>query len=116
VHSNFTPAEHASYLAGKAVAHATGFLDGRNDAVDLGRNARAMLIELIAAPDDAVAKPLLDVTRLLTVAMMGAAAADGEARQDRWMHVMAALVELARHENIALRTAHRPAVAEGGAS
>jgi hypothetical protein len=33
------PAEHANFLAAKIVAYATAFLDGRDDAKNLGRNA-----------------------------------------------------------------------------
>lgn len=113
MYANFSPAEHASFLAAKTVAHATGYLDGRHSAADLDRNARSMMLELIAAPDEMKAKPILDSARLLVVSMMGAAschhAVDGInatvdiAREDRWQQVMGALVELVRHENHALR-------------
>lgn len=101
---NFTPAEHANFIAGKVVAYATAFLDGRNDAAELGRNARAVQIELMTGIDDVTAKPMLDSARLLVVAMMGTSYAHGDQRQDRWQMVMGALVELVRHESLALRT------------
>lgn len=110
MHPNFTPAEHANFLAAKAVAHATAYLSGLNDAALLGLNARSMFLELIAAPDDTRAKPILDASRLLVVAMSGAAASADAVREDRWQQVMGALVELVRHESKQLRQAHAPAV------
>ena len=103
LYANFTPAEHANFLSAKVVAHATAFLAGRNDAALLNLNARSVMCELVAAPDDPVAKAILDPTRLLVVAMMGAAAAQDEARQFRWMHIMASLIDLVRHESTQLR-------------
>jgi hypothetical protein len=105
VHSSFTAVEHANFVAAKVVSHATAFLDGRNDAGELGRNARSVMCELIPVTDDASAKAILDPARLLTIAMMNTAAAEGDARQDRWQHVMGALVELVRHESHELRRA-----------
>ena len=104
---------HANFIAGKVVAHATAFLDGRNDAIELGRNARADQIELMAGGEDAAAKQVLDASRLLVVSMMGTSYAQGEQRQDRWQMVMGALVELVRHESLALRTAPRADVSAG---
>jgi len=99
LYSNFTPAEHANFLGAKVVAHATALLDGRHDAAQALANARAVTCELVAAPDDPAARAILDPARLLVVALMGAAQSDaGSARQDRWMHVMGALVELVRSE------------------
>lgn len=103
MHTNFTPGEHANFLAGKVTSYATAFLDGRNDAGQLARNVRSVMCELIAAPDDAQAKAILDPTRMLAVAMLGASAAEGEARQQRWMYVMAAMIELVRHECRAIK-------------
>jgi hypothetical protein len=102
--ATFTPAEQANLLAGKAVAHATAYLGGLHDAATLGRNARSLQYEILGAGEDLQAKAILDASRLLVVAMLGAAAAIGEVRQDRWQHLMGALVELVRHESIELRT------------
>lgn len=110
--SNFTPAEHANLVAGKVVAHATSFLEGRSDAISLGRHAKSVMIELLAAPDDAKAKAILDPARLLVVAMMGTSWADCEARRARWAQVMASLVALVRHESRALIEAAPAATAE----
>lgn len=104
MYANFSVPEHANFLGAKVIAHATAFLDGRNDAADLGRNARSVNLELIPVGDDPKAKPLLDAARLLVIAMMGASAAADEVRQDRWMQVMGSLVELVRHESLELRT------------
>lgn len=99
---NFTPAEAANFLAAKAVAHATAFLNDRNNADELARNAYGIQIELLAA-SDASANVILDPVRLLNVAMLGTAISSGPARRDRWMQVMSALVELVRHESTELR-------------
>jgi hypothetical protein len=103
LYANFTAAEHANFLGAKVVAAATAFLDGRNDGVALSRNVDALWCELIAAPDeDLVAKQILVAARMLNTAMAGAARSalsSSEARQDRWMAVMGALVELVRHES-----------------
>jgi hypothetical protein len=101
--ANFTPAEHANFLAAKTVAHATAFLDGRNDATDLARNTRSVQFEILAAGDDVSAKPILDASRMLVVAMMATAWVHDEARLVRWQQVMGALVELVQHESLALR-------------
>jgi hypothetical protein len=101
--ANFTPAEHANFVAAKVVALATAFLDGRNDAAELRRNAQSLMCEIVAVSDDAPARAILDPTRLLVIAMAGTAAASGEARQDRWQHLMGALVELVRFESHELR-------------
>ena len=102
LYANFSPADHANLLAAKVAAHASAFLDGRHDAARLAANSHAVFCELIAAPEDAGARAVLGPVRLLVVAMMGAASAQDEARLDRWMHVMAALIELVRQECRAL--------------
>lgn len=99
----FTVSEHASFLAAKTVAHATAYLDGRNDAARLGLDARSIQFEILGAPEDTSAKAVLDAARMLVVAMLGAAGAIGERRQDRWHHVMGALVELVRNEAAEMR-------------
>jgi hypothetical protein len=86
VHTNFTPAEHANFLAAKVVAYATAYLDGRDDANNLGRNAACVMCELLAAPDDAPARAILWAARMLAQTMSIAAAAEGIARQDRCQH------------------------------
>jgi len=101
----FTPAQHASFLAAKVVAHATSFLNGNSDAVALGHNAKAMQFELMTGTDDSASRAVLDPARLLVVAMMGCSYAQGETRQERWQYVMGALVELVRHEAKALTEA-----------
>jgi hypothetical protein len=117
--AHLSSSDQANLLAGHALAYATAYLDGRNDATELARNTRSVQIAC-----DAPAKPLLDAARMLVVAMTAAAwaapeqASDSgepsrtaqmiaaETRLDRWQHVMGALVELVRHEAIAL-AAHR---------
>lgn len=101
--ADMRPPESANFIAAKAVAHATAYLDGRNDAALLARNADDMQCELIVASSEGNANRILDPTRLLVVAMSRTAIAQGEARQDRWQSVMGALVELVRHESHELR-------------
>jgi hypothetical protein len=115
MYANFTPAEHACFLAAKTVAHATAYLDGRNDAGMLGSNARSIHLELISAPDDPKAKPILDAARLLMVSMMAASGAEEPTREDRWQQVMGALVELVRHESQQLRGGAAPVAQKIGA-
>ena len=103
MHSRFSPAEHANFVAAKVVAQATAYLDGRNDLADLARNAQSLMIELVPCSDDRDAKSMLDLARLLVIAMIGTAGAKSEARLDRWQQVMGALVELVRHESHELR-------------
>ncbi|ODM71718.1 hypothetical protein [Bradyrhizobium elkanii] len=103
MHSSFSAAEHANFIAAKVVSHATAYLDGRNDLADLARNAASVMIELVACSDDREARSILDPARLLTIAMIGTAGAASDARLDRWQQVMGALVELVRHESHELR-------------
>lgn len=104
--AKFTPPELANFLAAKAVSHATAFLDGRNEARELAGNARSLEFELMASfagVSDYRVTAILDPTRMLVFAMLRTAEAEGEARQDRWQHVMGAMVELVRLESTALR-------------
>jgi hypothetical protein len=118
VPSDFSTAEHVNFIAAKVVAHATAYLDHRNDRELLARNAQAVMGELlISIGEDRAAKAILDPTRLLVQAMMGTANAEGEARLDRWRDVMAALVDLVRQEGLQHRDAlARRSVHIGGGS
>jgi hypothetical protein len=100
-----TPVDAANFLAAKAVAHATAFLDGRNTAAELGRHADAMQTEIMTSWGTAVdlnINAILDPVRLLNFAMMRASLAAGDV-QDGWMQVMGALVELIRKVSAKLR-------------
>ena len=103
MHANFSPVEHANFISAKVVAHATAYLDGRNDADTLYITARSVFCELIAVGEDLRAKAILDATRLLTVAMLNASSTKDAARLDRWQQVMGALVELVRMESAELK-------------
>ncbi|SDC08529.1 hypothetical protein SAMN05216337_1001217 [Bradyrhizobium brasilense] len=103
MHSRFSAAEHANFIAGKVVAYATAYLDGRNDLADLARNAASVMVELIACSDDAAAKVILNPARLLANAMTITAGATSDASVDRWQQVIGSLVELVRHESSELR-------------
>lgn len=104
--ANFTPVEVANFLAAKAVACATAFLDGRDDETKLAGHATSLQGELtttFTASPDLNVTAILDPTRMLVFAMRCTADAQGEARQDRWQHVMGAMVDLVRLESTALR-------------
>ncbi|WP_448031518.1 hypothetical protein [Bradyrhizobium liaoningense] len=91
----------ANMLAVRAVKHATSFLHGQDGPTLLGMHAEQMQIDLLLA--DPLANGLLNPVRMLNVAMattaLVAAEPKGEAaRLDRWMHVLASLMELVQHE------------------
>lgn len=94
-----TPVDHAVFLAATSVAHATAYLDGRNDAAKTRENAERMFGELILAGHEPAANSILDPVRLLAIATLRAAMTESIVLQDRWQHVMGALVELVRQES-----------------
>ena len=106
--TELAPIDAANLLAGQAVAYATAYLDGRQNAEQLAAHAARVHVKLVIAlhtdttPDPAV-KAILNPVRLLAVAMTHAARATDQARQDRWREVMGALIGLARIESRALR-------------
>jgi hypothetical protein len=61
------------------------------------------MCELIAAPDDPQAKAISIRRGMLIDRDDGRPQREGEARQDRWMHVMASVIELVRHESSELK-------------
>lgn len=72
----------------------------------MARHAGAIQTEMMicwAGVTDHHVNGILDPVRLLVVAMLRTALAQGETRQERWQHVMGALVDLVRHESIELR-------------
>jgi hypothetical protein len=106
--------EQAAFLAARSIAYATAHLDGRDDAQALFVHASSLQNEIMmcwAGIVDIHVNATLDPVRLLVVAMRRAAMAEGEERQQRWQHVMGALVEMVRHESAAMRgaPAGRPA-------
>lgn len=98
-----TPAEQANFLAGKVVASATAYLDGRHDQPRLADDACRLQCELLTAASDPASICILVPGRLLVTAMAITARAEGEARLDRCQAVMGALVELVRHESTDMR-------------
>ncbi|TGN90896.1 hypothetical protein EOW77_0003420 [Bradyrhizobium yuanmingense] len=99
----------ANMLAVRAVRQATDFLQGRDGPTLLGMNADALQLELLVM--DPAANGLLNPVRLLNVAMMstarvGTELTDDPARLDRWMHVVASLVELVQHERARFASEH----------
>jgi hypothetical protein len=94
-----TPVDHAVFLAATAVSHATAFLDGRNDAAITRQNAERIFAELILAGRDPAANHILGPVRLLAIATLRAAVTESETLQERWQHVMGALVDLVRQES-----------------
>ncbi len=98
-----TAPELANLLAGKAVAGATSFLDGRSDAARLADVAEQLLFELMAVGHDPAAASILDPARLLVLAMLRLAASREPWRRERWRQITAALIELVRRESTELR-------------
>ncbi|WP_316214334.1 hypothetical protein [Bradyrhizobium sp. SZCCHNR2032] len=107
---NRTALDRANFLAGHVVAAAEAFLDGRHNAARLAEDAQRLQAKLVGF-DDPATNPILQPSRLITVAMMGmakasvAAATDGAAvwRLERWEQVTRALVDLVRFESRQLR-------------
>ena len=91
----------ANMLAVRAIKHATSFLQGQDGPTLLGMHCEQLQLDLLLA--DPLANGLLNPVRLLNVAMASTALAAAEpavdaARLDRWMHVVASLIELVQHE------------------
>lgn len=99
---SLSPQEMASFLAAKAIAGATAFLDGRCDAAALARASEQLTVELLLAGDDPATNGVLAPTRLLAGSMMSAAIATGP-RQLHWHAVLASFVNIVRIENAAMR-------------
>lgn len=93
----------ANLLAGKAVASASAYLEGRSDAAKLSAAADRLLLDLFIAPHHPASASLSDATRVLVIAMMRLAHAEEVWRVDRWHQLVAALVELVRDESNNLR-------------
>lgn len=103
MHADFSPVEHANFVAARVVGHATAYLDGRNDADTLYICARSVCCDLMMVSEDLRAKAILDATRLLTIAMLNASSTKDAARLDRWQQVMGSLVDLVKMESTDLR-------------
>jgi hypothetical protein len=103
MNAHFNAAEHANFIAAKAIAIATAYLDGRSDGPLLGRNACHLNGELMATAGDVDANRILEPVRLLVRVMSNAAISEDEARRDLWELLMGGLVELVRHESTELR-------------
>ncbi|MEY9466321.1 hypothetical protein ABH973_006734 [Bradyrhizobium ottawaense] len=97
----FSSRQVANMLAVRAVKHATSFLQGQDGPTLLGMHAEQLQIDLLMT--DPQANGLLNPVRMLNVALATTAlvAAEPQAeasRLDRWMHVIASLIELVQHE------------------
>lgn len=101
--SEFTPAEHANFVAAHVVGAATAFLDGRSTADEMNDRAFSLMSDINKISDDAAARAILVPAGLLVTAMLGTAAAKGEARQERWRDLMVSLVKLVKFESVDLR-------------
>ncbi len=100
--AELSPQHVAAYLAGKAIAAAQAFLDGRSDAEAMAKAVDQLYGELLAVGDSVGCNALLDPTRLLAVTMMRTARV-ADLQQQRWRCVMVALADLVRSEARALR-------------
>lgn len=102
MHSSFSPAEHANFVAAKVVALATAFIDGRKDLADLGRNAVSVKIEILACVyDGREARAILGPALLLANTMILTSTSAGGL--DGWQKVIQSLVEKVREESHELR-------------
>jgi len=103
--SYFTVPQTANFLAAKAVASATSFLDGRSDAARLGTDADQLILDMLAVPNHPDAANLSDPARLLVIAMMRMARCREPWRLERWQMIVASLVELVRRESSEMHAA-----------
>ena len=102
----------ANLLAGQAVAHAAGFLEGRHNARELAGASHALIGELRRLKGLSLDLPttsIADAAFILAIAARNTAAAhltvasDGNlARAKRWRQLLASLVEHVRKESLAL--------------
>lgn len=105
----FASRQVATMLAVRAVKHATSFLQGQDGPTLLGMHAEQMQIDLLMA--DPLANAVLNPVRMLNVAMGATALVAAEpqadpARLDRWMHLLASLIELVQHERARFSREH----------
>jgi hypothetical protein len=103
------PVDLANFLAGKAVAAATSYLDGRSDGAALALAADRLRLDLLAVETDPDCNGVVDPTRMMVVAMMHGAVSTGP-RQARWHAVMTAFVDLVRTESLSLADQRRTRV------
>lgn len=95
--ADLTPLDVATFLAGKAIAEATAFLQHRSDEARLARAADELCGELLAVERDPACNALSDPTRLLVTSMMRCSVSSGPLTQD-WCLVMLAFVGLLRRQ------------------
>lgn len=100
--AHLTRYEIASFLAGKAIAASTAFLQGRSDAEALARDADQLSGELLLIADDPACNAIADPTQLLVKVMMRSAIATGPLNQD-WCLIMLAFVGLLRRQVAEMR-------------
>jgi hypothetical protein len=92
----------ANLLAAHAAGYATAFLDGRHSAWLLGQHAEQLQRQLAEAHRDADSNELLDPVTVLSAVMTHtsrACLADSgvpDTRRERWMFLMASLVDMIR--------------------
>jgi hypothetical protein len=95
--AELTPLDVATFLAGKAIAEATAFLQHRGDEARLAHAADQLCGELLAVERDPACNAIVDPTRLLVTSMMRCAVARDPIMQD-WCLVMFAFVGLLRRQ------------------
>lgn len=105
MHADFKPSDSVNFIAATAVAHAEGFVAGRCDATKLYTEAVKLHFDLeaIEARNDSASKGMIDLSKLLIIAMSNASAVKDAARLERWREVMTALAKLVRMEVASLR-------------
>jgi hypothetical protein len=104
--ADLTVPERANCFAASVVSCATAYLNGSVSAAELAMHAGAFQIVLMTAyagVSDIDVNGVLDPVRLLVVSMIRTATCVSTARQDRWSHVMGALIDLVCVETHHLR-------------
>jgi len=105
--------EAANLLAGQAVADAEAYLAGQRDAKACAASGESLWRATLALRNPETSR-ILDPVRMLATVMVRISRSDTDARRNRWRLVLAALVDLVRHESLALRAAAPAAISNQG--
>lgn len=102
--AQLSPIDAANLLAGQAVAEAEAYLAERRDAEACAAAGHEIFLKAASQQGRQIIAPV----RLLAMVMGRIGYADTDERRAKWRRVMAALVDLVRHESLVLRQAAAP--------